>query len=527
MFDVNAIRADFPGTTQQVYLNAAGIGLPPRSATQAVQRAATLLGQGPAEMGYPAYYQALGKSAVQARQEAARLLQAQPTEIAFTDDTTMGLNTALAAIPFAPGDNIVLCDLEYPQVAISAAHSRKHQAVEVRVARHRDGLIGVDDYAGLMDQHTRALVVSSVQWINGLRMDLAAFSHLAEERGCFLVVDAIQQLGALPLDVSTLRVDFLAAGAQKWLNAPFNIGLLYIRSAVQEQVEPGLAHGLFALAEPPEGWLRYLGDPGLTPFLSLPLASDARRFEVHGMPKNLGTAGLAESLAYVNQLDSTAVTAHILSLGDFLIEELRRRDIKVWTQEAHALRSGIVTCEPFADADRVHRLNQALEARHIYPTVRYCSGVGGLRVSIHYYTSRDDIEALLAALDEIRKKDGAALTGWIYAPSFSTPRAPCSMSTVRSARPTPGWPVSTARTSASKTWKPASGAALPPRRLWPFPAQKRTGFRGWRKPGGTTWFSRSLPRSVRSPVLKPTFTPCTISLPNRRRGNSIPKPAGR
>ena len=414
MFDVNAIRADFPGTTQQVYLNAAGIGLPPKSATQAVQCAATLLGQGPAEMGYPAYYQALGKPSVQARQEAARLLTAQPTEIAFTDDTTMGLNTALAAIPFAPGDNIVLCDLEYPQVAISAAHSQKHQAVEVRVARHRDGLIGVDDYARLIDQHTRAIVVSSVQWINGLRMDLAAFSHLAEERGCFLVVDAIQQLGALPLDVSNLRVDFLAAGAQKWLNAPFNIGLFYIRSGIQEQVEPGLAHGLFALAEPPEGWLRYLGDPGLTPFMSLPLASDARRFEVHGMPKNLGTAGLAESLAYVNQLDSAAVTEHILSLGDFLIEELRRRDIKVWTQEAHALRSGIVTCEPFADADRVHQLNQALEARNIYPTVRYCSGVGGLRVSIHYYTSRDDIDALLTALDEILKTDDVGYSRHIF-----------------------------------------------------------------------------------------------------------------
>ena len=51
----------------------------------------------------------------------------------------------------------------------------------------------------------------------------------------------------------------------------------------------------------------------------------------------------------------------------------------------------------------MHQLNQALEARHIYPTVRYCSGVGGLRVSIHYYTSRDDIDALLAALDEILK----------------------------------------------------------------------------------------------------------------------------
>ena len=404
MFDINTVRADFPGTTEQVYLNSAGIGLPPKAATQAVQHAATLLSQGPADVGYKAYYQALGKSDVQARQEAAQLLNAQPSEIAFTDDTTTGLNAALAAIPFTPGDNIVLCDLEYPQVAISAAHPQQHQEVEVRVAQHRDGIISVDAYAELMDQNTRAIVVSSVQWINGLRMDIAAFSQLAEERGCFLVVDAIQQLGAIPLDVSSLRIDFLAAGAQKWLNAPFNIGLLYVRSDVQDQVEPGLAHGLFALAEPREGWVKYLGDPSLTPFLSLPLAADARRFEFHGMPKTLGTAGLAESLAYVNGLDSTAATEHILSLGDFLINEIKRRGIKVWTQEAHALRSGIVTCEPFPDADRVHQLDQALQAQQIYPTVRYCSGVGGLRISIHYYTSREDLEALLATMDAILKK---------------------------------------------------------------------------------------------------------------------------
>jgi len=121
MFDVNAVRADFPGSTQQVYLNAAGVGLPPRSALDAVQQAVALLGQGPAERGYKTYYRALGESTVQAREEGARLLNVTPAEIAFIDDTTMGLNIALAAIPFAPGDNIVLCDLEYPQVAISAA----------------------------------------------------------------------------------------------------------------------------------------------------------------------------------------------------------------------------------------------------------------------------------------------------------------------------------------------------------------------------------------------------------------------
>jgi cysteine desulfurase / selenocysteine lyase len=404
MFDVNAVRADFPGSTQQVYLNAAGVGLPPRSALEAVQRATTLVGQGPAEMGYKAYYRAIGDSSAKAKEEAARLLNVTPTEIAFIDDTTMGLNIALAAIPFTPGDNIVLCDLEYPQVAISATYPQQHLGVEVRVARHRDGIVTVDEYAKLIDKHTRLLLVSSVQWINGLRMDLAAFSQLTKDHDCFLVVDAIQQLGAIPLNLSGLQIDFLAAGAQKWLNAPFGLGLLYVRQGVQEKVQPGLAHGLFALAEPPGGWVRYLGDPVLTPFLSLPLAPDARRFEIHGMPKTIGAAGLAASLTYVNGLDSHAVTDHIIALGDFLIEELKRRGIKVWTPAAHHLRSGIVTCEPFPDAEQVHRLTQALEAKRIYPTVRYCSGVGGMRVSIHYYTSREDLEALLAAMDEIMKR---------------------------------------------------------------------------------------------------------------------------
>jgi selenocysteine lyase/cysteine desulfurase len=208
-------------------------------------------------------------------------------------------------------------------------------------------------------------MISSVQWINGLRMDLASFSQLAKDRHCFLVVDAIQQLGAIPLDLSVLNVDFLAAGAQKWLNSPFGTGLLYIGKDVHDKLQPGLAHGLFAFAEPAEGWARYLGNPALTPFISLALASDARRFEIHGMPKTIGAAGLEASLAYVNALDTHAVTEHIVSLGDFLIEELQRRRIKVWTPADHPLRSGIVTCEPYADAERVHWLTRVGEETNL------------------------------------------------------------------------------------------------------------------------------------------------------------------
>src|SRR4029453_19499908 len=98
-------------------------------------------------MGYKNYYPPIGESSVKAREEAARLLNVTPGEIAFIDDTTMGLNIALAAIPFTEGDNIVLCDLEYPQVAISATHPRQHLGVEIWVARHQHGLVTVDDYA--------------------------------------------------------------------------------------------------------------------------------------------------------------------------------------------------------------------------------------------------------------------------------------------------------------------------------------------------------------------------------------------
>ncbi len=399
MFDVDLIRQDFPGTHGQVYLNSASIGLPAKSATDAVRRVSTLLAQGPAGMGYKAYYEELGKPGPQARKEVAKLLNARREEIALIGDTTMGLNLALSAIPFSAGDNLVLCDLEYPQVAISAAHAQRHQTVEVRVVSHRGGFVTIEDFKKLIDHKTRAIIVSAVQWINGLRMDLAAFSQLARERGIFLVVDAIQQLGVVPLDLSKLQVDFLAAGGQKWLNAPFNVGVLYVRDEIDISVEPTVAHGLSALAEPEGGWAKYLGDPELTPFLSLPMASDARRFETHGMPRHLGTAGLAEAVTYFNRLDPKAVVEYVRALGDFLIEELTRRGIKVWTPKARHLRSGIVSCEPFPVADKVHELDSVLQGQQIYTTVRYCSRIGGLRISIHYYTSLEDLRMFLDVLD--------------------------------------------------------------------------------------------------------------------------------
>ena len=404
MFDSSRVREDFPGTKNQVYLNAAGMSLPPKNAVEATQEMIALLGQGPGEMGGEAYYARLWGPLVSVRQQGARLLHVTPEEIALVDDTTRGLNVALASILFQPGDNIVLCDLEYPQVAITAEHAQHRFGTEIRVAHHRDGAVSVDDFAALIDKKTRAMLLSAVQWVNGLRMDIAAFSELAQKQGFFLIVDAIQQLGAIPFDLSGLHVDFLAAGGHKWLNSPFSVGILYASKNVWDRVEPGTAHGLFALAEPPEGWAKALSDPDLTPFLDLPFASDARRFDMSGMPKMVGSAGLSASLAYINQLDQEGAAEHIIDLGEWLIEEFKRRGFKVWTPQAHPLRSGIVTFDPLGNGKQVQQLVQELEKERIYLSARYCSGAGGVRVSIHFYNNRADLEALLAVMDDMLKK---------------------------------------------------------------------------------------------------------------------------
>ena len=399
MFDLGRVREDFPATKEQVYLNAASISLAPMSAVEATRAVVGVLGEGPGRLGARAYRQRLSGAVEAARREAALLVGASLEEIALIDDTTMGLNLALASIPFSPGDNLVFCDLEYPQIAITAEHARRRFGVEIRVVRHRGGRADIGEFAALVDGRTRAVIVSSVQWVNGLRLDLAALSGLAEARDFFLIVDAIQQLGAVPLDVSVLRVDFLAAGGHKWLNSPFGVGFLYASRNVWERVEPGAPHGLYALAEPAHGWEQALSDPELTPFLGLPLAADARRFDVSGLPKVVGSAGLAAALAYLKGIDARGAADHILALGGWLIAELEKRGFRVWTPKDARLRAGIITFDPCRGPEVVRRVVEELANERVYVSARYCSGVGGLRVSVHYYNSRGDLEAFLAALD--------------------------------------------------------------------------------------------------------------------------------
>ena len=396
------VRKDFPGLRGIISLNSASMGFAPAPALAAIRAQAKLLESGPRAFGWGRFVNVFEKGIDEARREAARLLGAEIDEVGLIGDTTAGLHQAIDALPLRDGDNIVLSDLEYPQVALAADNARRERRIEVRFVPNRAGKLSIDDYRAAIDRRTRAVLVSSVAWVTGQRMDLAAFSDLAKKRGFFLVVDAVQQVGAISLDCSKLRIDFLTAGGYKWLNAPFGCGLFYARHGVHRRELRVRRVGLLGMREPRMGWDAFYGSPKMVARPRLFPAQSARRFEAQGTPNRLGAAGLAAALAHRNAFGRRSVDRHILDLTGEIYAELASRGAKIWTPKKESERAGIVSFTFGGGPSAELRLQSELERRKIYAGVRYCAGIGGVRVSPHLFNTQGDVRAFLSALDEIR-----------------------------------------------------------------------------------------------------------------------------
>jgi cysteine desulfurase/selenocysteine lyase len=392
------VRDEFPALRQKTFLDAACVSLAPRSATEAVRRFLEMVSDCPAPSS-TLHHIELDSLREAARPEAARLIGADPDEIALVESTTHGLTLAAQSIPLQEGDRVLLCDLEFPEVAIPWCQRKAGEGIGIDLVPNRNGRILPEDIAARIQPNTRVLAVSSVQWSNGFRCDLAAMSDLCRRREIWLVVDAIQQLGAVPLDVRKTPVDILACGGHKWLNSPFGTGMLYIRRENLARLRPPLA-GYMSLEPPVGGWQNYFQTPSITPVADYRFVSEARRFESGGTANYPGAIALAASLRLINDLGTGTIWEHVRGLTDRLIDGLRNLAVELVTPVEDDSRSGIVTFSA-GDADRNIVLMQHLLDRKILVSVRYTSNVGGVRVSCHFFNSQTDIDRLLATLADI------------------------------------------------------------------------------------------------------------------------------
>lgn len=392
-----AARAHFPGLLGKVFLDAACISLAPRPAVEAIEKFLEFSMICPHQSA-TAQHIAMDEMRTAARPVVAQLINAHQDEIALVESTSHALNLAAQSIPLEPGDRVLISDLEFMEVAIPWVQ-RKKDGIEISVVPNHQGEVRVQDFADRVTSRTRVIAVSSVQWSNGYRLDLGALSRLCRERGVWLVVDAIQQLGAMPLDVRQTPVDILACGGHKWLNAPFGCGFLYINREKLEQLRPAMA-GYLSVEDPPGGWGAYFQNPANTPLKDYEFVTTARRYEAGGTANYPGAVGLAACLKLIHDVGQEAIRQHIYELTEQLINGLDALPVTVVTPRDRKNRSGIVTFSVGSAEDNVKLMNQLLEKK-ILVSVRYTSNAGGVRVSCHFYNSMEDIQVLLGALSSL------------------------------------------------------------------------------------------------------------------------------
>jgi len=204
--DWMAIRqAEFPVAERWAYLDHAAVAPIPRRAARAMR---AWVDEQEAN-GY-IHWGAWRSEIEVIRERAARLIQADPAEIAFVTSTTIGINFVAEGFPWAEGDNLVTAAEEYPSNLFPWMNLAS-RGVESRTVRSRDHRLCIEDLEAAMDDRTRLLAISHVEFASGFRNDLDALGDLCRRRGVALFVDAIQGLGPFPIDVTRTPIDFLAA----------------------------------------------------------------------------------------------------------------------------------------------------------------------------------------------------------------------------------------------------------------------------------------------------------------------------
>ena len=372
-------RSLFAVTENFTYLNHAAVGVLPRPTREALHAfldahaEGGVMGVFPYERDMPAY-----------RAKIASFIGAQPGTIAVLRNTGDGANAIAGGFPWQPGDELILPDNEFPANAQPWLPLRD-RGVNIRFIETRKERLTPDVLRRAITPRTKIVTVSWVSFEDGYRHDLAALAEIAHANGALLAVDAIQGLGAFPLDVQACGIDALYCGGAKWMLALQGVSFLYVRPELLDR---------FTLATP--GW-RSVGDMWNFLQYDQPYAADATRFE-GGTPNFIGALSLARSIEVIQSAGTSRIGAHVLNLTDRLAEGLCREGADIAGRRSATESSGIVTFAlPGTDSIA---LGKALQHDGIVTTYR----ANGVRVAPHGYNTAAEIDALLDAVARYRKE---------------------------------------------------------------------------------------------------------------------------
>jgi cysteine desulfurase / selenocysteine lyase len=324
--------------------------------------------------------------------EAAKMLHCESSELCYVNRVTQGLNMVSSMMPLERGDNVVVTDLGYPS-NVFVWFPYREKGVEIRRIRHRDGLITLDDFEEAVDDRTKVVSISRVEWTSSLRYDMRALSDVAHDHGAYLVDDSYQAMGAIDVDLHDSGVDFFTAGSEKWMCCPAMSGVFYIREGLWDDFDPsyryyGNVEEAFASGAP---WEKPDHDNHVS-YLK-PLYRDARK-HYRGCVSEEFHWGYHAALEYFNSLGMKKIEKRNMELSQYLLEGLKEHPVKVNTPEEPSKRGALVTYNT-GSPEKNQILYDELKKEGIIVAHRYAAGVGGIRVSCHFFNTFEEIDRLL------------------------------------------------------------------------------------------------------------------------------------
>ncbi|MBX3246655.1 MAG: aminotransferase class V-fold PLP-dependent enzyme [Myxococcales bacterium] len=377
----DSLRSSFPGAEGRVYLNACSVGLPPREARETHLRWADAM-----ERFEDATFGDLYAEQLAFCDALAELINA-PTGSVWVDQNASALLGRLMSAfdPRARRNRIVTTDLEFPSAEVIFRAFAAHGG-ELVVVPSRDGLsIDAERVAEAIDDRTLLAFASCSTTVTGARLDVAPLRAACERHGALLGLDVYQSVGAYPFDAAATGADFLVGGGHKWLLGAWDLGWIQVRSALLGSLVP-VASGWIAGADP------YTFDRQTA------LAPDARRLAA-GAPAPLPAMLTRLGLERLKTLGMAVVRAHLVALGDLVIENADARGLSVLTPR-DARGSHLALGFPELAEGGVEQVCAALRTRGVVTSHRRAGERRALRVAPHVYNDTSDVDRLFEAIDE-------------------------------------------------------------------------------------------------------------------------------
>jgi kynureninase len=316
----------------------------------------------------------------------APLLGAGPGEVAMVPTVSMAQAQVFSALEYGDGrDTIVMSELDFPSVRYVYDELATRLGARIVVVPSRDGIsIDEDELIAAIDERTRLVAISHVLFRSAYVLDVARVAEHAHRMGALVSLDAYHSVGIIPVDAHALGADFLTGGVLKWMCGGPGGCFLWVRPEVGASLRPALT-GWQAHRHP------FAFEPGMT------YADDAWRW-LGGTPVIPALFAATAGPELLRRAGMPAVREKSLRQTSRLIALADARGFLTVAPRADARRGGTVAL----DLPHAREVAQALLAREVI--VDYRPGAG-IRIAPHFYTSDEEVESAVGAIDEILAKE--------------------------------------------------------------------------------------------------------------------------